>query len=48
MLWDSGVWMWFEYFHTAWLRFKCVGDVGISEWMIELTKSHSTYKHLYS
>ncbi len=36
MLWDSGVWMWFEYFHTVWLRLKYIKDVGISNEGLEM------------
>ena len=36
MPWDSGVWMWFEYFHPAWPRFKYIGDVGMSDEGLEM------------
>lgn len=44
MLWDSGVWMWFEskdedeYFHPIWHRFKYIKNVCISDEELEINK----------
>lgn len=37
-LWGSGVWMWFEYFHTAWLRLKYIGNVNVCDGGLEMNK----------